>query len=330
MAHFAYGFSWRKLRFLRQFLATQVHAVSDVAKLREGDALYLWGSAPVPSALPAGVVVRRVEDGFLRSVGLGAGLAAPLSWVVDDQGLYYDPRQASRLETILSTAAFSPALQARAALLRQRIIENGLSKYNVGQRGAWRRTASRTTLLVPGQVEDDASIRLGAVGVSTNMALLRAVREANPEAHIVYKPHPDVVHGLRQAQDAGAEVWADEVVTGASIHDLLQQVDGVHVMTSLTGFEALLRGVPVTCYGQPFYAGWGLTEDLQPHPRRTRILQLDELVAGALILYPLYLHPATLQPATVEDVVSGLIEQAARPPAWQDRARLKLMQLLRV
>ena len=68
--------------------------------------------------------------------------------------------------------------------------------------------------------------------------------------------------------------------------ELLAAVDEVHVLTSLAGFEALQRGKRVVTYGQPFYAGWGLTEDIYPVDRRTRRLSLDELVAGALIVYP--------------------------------------------
>jgi hypothetical protein len=64
-------------------------------------------------------------------------------------------------------------------------------------------------------------------------------------------------------------------------------------LTSLSGFDALLRGKPVTTYGLPFYAGWGLTTDKAVFPasclaRRTRQLRLDELVAGALLRYPVY------------------------------------------
>jgi capsular polysaccharide export protein len=67
----------------------------------------------------------------------------------------------------------------------------------------------------------------------------------------------------------------------------------VHVLTSLTGFEALLREREVIVHGQPFYSGWGLTLDLAPPPRRGRHLTLDELVAGALLLYPRYVDPVT-------------------------------------
>jgi capsular polysaccharide export protein len=38
---------------------------------------------------------------------------------------------------------------------------------------------------------------------------------------------------------------------------LINQVNEVWTMTSLLGFEALIRGKSVTCLGLPFYCGWG-------------------------------------------------------------------------
>jgi len=84
-------------------------------------------------------------------------------------------------------------------------------------------------------------------------------------------------------------------------------VDEVHVNTSLAGFEALLRDKRVTTYGVPFYAGWGLTNDLGPVPtRRTARRSIDELVAAALILYPRYFDPVTGLPCPAEVVVARL------------------------
>ena len=168
-------------------------------------------------------------------------------------------------------------------------------------------------ILVPGQVETDASIAYGAPGIRRNIDLLRAVREANPAAYVLYKPHPDVLAKLRaEGQgEANALRWCDEVVIDAAMGDLLQQVDAVHVLTSLAGFEALLRGKAVTCYGQPFYAGWGLTADVIPLARRSRRLALDELVAAALILYPVYLSRVTNRYTSPERVLDELL-------AWRE------------
>jgi capsular polysaccharide export protein len=209
--------------------------------------------------------------------------------------MYYDATAPSDLEQLLETASFDAAMLARARALRDAIVSAGITKYNVGA-GCWQRpTGGRRVILVPGQVESDASIALGAPGVRTNLGLLRAARERNPGAYLVFKPHPDVLAGVRDGDATMTQErhWCDEIVTDVSIHALFHEVDALEVLTSLAGFEALLRGKPVVCHGSPFYAGWGLTEDLVGHPRRNRCLGLDELVAGALILYPSYVSRTT-------------------------------------
>ena len=129
-------------------------------------------------------------------------------------------------------------------------------------------------------------------GCAANLELLQAVRQAEPEAYLVYKPHPDVVAGLCRA-GAGEDQslsHCDARAHGGSIQQLFSQVDALHVLTSLAGFEALLRGVEVHCWGLVFYAGWGLTQDRQ-RSRRARLLPLDALVHAALIDYPRYVEP---------------------------------------
>jgi capsular polysaccharide export protein len=94
-------------------------------------------------------------------------------------------------------------------------------------------------------------------------------------------------------------------------------------MTSLLGFEALIRGKPVTCLGAPFYAGWGLTRDLGPLPDRRRYAadghplprpELLQLVHAALIAYPRYFDPVSRHPCPPEVVVERLTTgEIARP-----------------
>jgi len=279
-----------------------------------------------------GAALWRMEDGFLRSVGLGSNHVGGASLVVDDQGIYFDPTSPSRLEMLLQSSAFLPEHLQRAARLRQQLVETGVSKYNVGGIQPPRLGgAGRRRLLVLGQVEDDASIRLGAVGVRSNLELLRAVRAAEPSAWIVYKPHPDVEAGTRAGRlsDGAALSLANEVVRDVSPVALFAQCDAVHVITSLGGFEALLREVPVVTWGQPFYAGWGLTTDQAPLARRKRMLRLDELVAATLIDYPLYVHPVSGQPCEVEAVVSALAGRevaSARREASRLRRNLRLVR----
>ena len=330
---FAYGFSLRKRPIVRHFVTgATVRFVRHARHVPPGSTLLLWGSGLPPTALAKDVRVVRMEDGFLRSVGLGADLVAPVSWVIDQRGIYYDATRPSDLECILQATAFTNELLQRAADLRRRIVESGLTKYNVGT-GGWRCVLpGAQVILVPGQVETDASIQFGAPGISSNMGLLQAVRQANPNAYVVYKPHPDVVAGLRakgQGEDEALR-WCNEMVSDVAMSEMLAAVDEVHVLTSLAGFEALMRGKQVVCYGQPFYAGWGLTRDVLPVLRRTRRLSLDALVAGALILYPTYVsRSGNGCMATPEQALDELLSwrsavAANRLPFWRKALRVVL------
>lgn len=322
--------SWKKPVVRQCFPGSRVLFVSSEADAPEGSVLLVWGMKPGKGELARDVKILRVEDGFLRSVGLGCDLIRPMSWVVDGRGIYYDATRPSDLEHLLVNTTFAKTTLARAALLRERIVDEGVTKYNVGISGWQRPSGAGKVILVPGQVETDASLVYGAPKIRSNMGLLRAVRQANPDAYILYKPHPDVLAGLR-ARGTGEENalnWCDEQVTDAIMGDLLMAVDEVHVLTSLAGFEALLRGKPVTCYGQPFYSAWGLTVDMEPIQRRSRHLSLDELVAGTLIEYPVYLSRSSDALITPEQALDELLAWRARSgsgiPWWRQIHRMVL------
>lgn len=344
----AIGFSRWKMPIVRSFFqGSEVRFHEPTEVLPSGTLLAVWGRKQPAAGIPAAAKVVRLEDGFLRSVGLGAELIRPLSWVMDGRGIYYDATCPSDLEVLLQTTNVDADLLLRAAALRERLVTTGLTKYNVGA-ARWVRPPSvcsttpqssdcgepdskirvgagngalascrKRVILVPGQVESDASLAYGAPGIRRNVDLLRAVRSSDPDAYVIYKPHPDVAAGLRlpgQGEDE-AERWSDEVVLDVGMGKLLPEVDEVHTLTSLTGFEALLRGKKVVCYGQPFYAGWGLTVDVVPPLRRCRRLTLDELVAGVLLLYPTYVSRTTGRFTTPERALDELV-------AWRDERPL--------
>ncbi|WP_227269792.1 capsular polysaccharide biosynthesis protein [Roseobacter weihaiensis] len=269
----------------------------------------------------------RVEDGFLRSRGLGAALVPPLSLVIDDLGVYYDASKPSRLENLIAARATLRPYQARRAeaLIRQ-IKSAGLSKYNLGGRQPELPQGHR--ILVVGQVEDDASLIHGGDSIRTNAGLLKATRTANPDAVLIYKPHPDVEAGLRRGGELSDDL-ADVVVREADTIFLLQEVQEVWTMTSLLGFEALIRGVPVTTLGLPFYAGWQLTNDLaQVPPRRRATPSLAGLVHACLIDYPRYMHPDLKTACPVEAATDWLAQADPTPPrSWHNRLLSKLQGL---
>ena len=269
----------------------------------------------------------RVEDGFLRSRGLGAELVPALALVTDAQGIYYDPSRPSDLEEMIrARRTLRPDQTRRAERLIASLVGNALSKYNLG--GALPALPAGPLVLVVGQVEDDASIRLGAGEISTNAALLEAARAAHPDATLIYKPHPDVEAGLRNGAIDASGI-ADLVATQANITALLAAVDTVWTMTSLAGFEALMRGVHVVTTGAPFYAGWGLTEDRgSVPPRRREDVSLAGLVHATLIDYPRYFDPITRTACPVEVIVDRLASGMLPRPGVANRTLSKLQGLL--
>jgi capsular polysaccharide export protein len=290
----------------------------------------VWASEERPGLAErcqaAGVELLRMEDGFVRSKGLGSDFHWPFSFVLDHAGIYYDPTRPSDLETLLEHAEISAEHRTRGARLRQALVTRAITKYAAGGEQAQipARPPGQRVLLVPGQVESDASVLKGGGAIQSNLALLTAVRQANPEAWIIYKPHPDVARGNRAGDIAPTRLaeLADEVATGLDIARLFDQVDEVHTLTSLAGFEALLRGLEVHVHGLPFYAGWGLTHDHQRCPRRTRILTVDELVATTLILYPRYYDWRQARLVEVETVLDRLTAMDAL--SWRMRVRSRV------
>lgn len=304
-------------RTTMKYFASPVRA-ADKAREMGGRMIY-WAGKETPEiaavAAATDVPVVRMEDGFIRSRGLGSDFFGALSVALDDQGVYYDPTGPSRLESLIEGGGQSPEMLARAAALRTRVVEAGLSKYNLAsgaERPDW--PVERRKVLVVGQVENDKSILKGCGDIRTNSGLVEAARADFPDAYLIYRNHPDVMSGNRPGMlDAGAMAEVDATADGLDIIDCLEACDVLATLTSLSGFEALLRGKAVAVYGRPFYGGWGLTQDRMTYERRTRRASLDAVVAAALIEYPIYATPEGW-PCEAEDLVAALIATRDQPP----------------
>lgn len=318
----AIGFSPWKRTFIRDYLSSSSKKLTfrkNFPRKSDNKVSYIsWGNKnnkKFTQLHVSGSHVYKVEDGFIRSVGLGANLIRPLSLVFDAVGIYYDPSRPSTLENILNTIQLTDSQIQRAENIRSKIVAANLSKYNVGKVD-FKLTLNKdkTVIMVPGQVEDDASILLGCADIRTNLDLLIKVRQQNPDAWIIYKPHPDVEAGLRPGliKPSMLKQYADDVAVNVDMPSCLNYADEVHTLTSLTGFEALLRGKKVHCYGMPFYAGWGLTYDYLQCERRRKKLNLLELIYAVLVSYPVYKLPNTEFLANVEQVIDYISAQRER------------------
>ncbi|MBI1416112.1 MAG: capsular polysaccharide biosynthesis protein [Limimaricola sp.] len=319
---------WKRAPLQRVFGQAQRVIFDDRAPVARAGAtgrrLMVWAGKTTKALDAAGAV--HVEDGLIRSRGLGADLIAPLSLVLDDLGIYYDPTRESRLERLIAAAEALPQdARARAEALVRRILRDHLTKYNLGGAALPQGLPAGRRILVPGQVEDDASIRLGADEVRTNRALLEATRKANPAAVILYKPHPDVEAGLRPGAVPDAAAFADAVLERTDPVAALEAVSEVWTITSTLGFEALLRGKRVVCLGTPFYAGWGLAEDrAAPLPRRVARPDIVALAHAVLIAYPRYHDPVTGRACPPEVVLDRLAMGDIPAPGRFNRALAKL------
>ena len=262
-----------------------------------------------------------VENSFLTTMkydlngakkGSNENFYSFISFIFDNKGTFYDARKTNYLEEMLNNPNFvvTDEQLERARKCIKKIVDNYLSKYNnqpvytpkIGREGVKK-------VLVIDQSYGDASIRRGMATSHTFEQMLQDAIAENPDADIIVKTHPDTKTG------------AGGYFTGLKQHDnvypmtdlinpisLLKYCDKVYVCTSQFGFEALMCGKDVKVYGMPFYAGWGLTQDLQKCPRRTNKRSLEEIFYITYIVYTHWVNPETNSRCEIEEAIDYLIK----------------------
>lgn len=253
-----------------------------------------------------------VEDGFIRSVGLGAtNKSRPMSLVFDTKGMHFDRSKVTDLDDLLNHHSFTQAELASAKAVMA-ALKDGLTKYiSLDQDRdlkAHLGLDDRKVILVLGQVEDDLSIAYGMETFMSANDLVARVALENPDAHILYRPHPESLAVAKPHYSNPADVAHLCHVIGPewSLRETFQAAQEAHTMTSLTGLEAAVAGLDVHTYGMPFYAGWGFTTDhglASTEGKRLRSRSLEDVVAGAYVLYARYYHPTTGAPITVDEAL---------------------------
>ncbi|WAG07291.1 hypothetical protein NRZ30_20030 [Aeromonas jandaei] len=228
----------------------------------------------------------RIEDGFIRSQGLGCEKIPPVSIIMDRSGyLYFDGARKSELDSLIENYQFSEEELKISEDFLNVISSSTTNKYNLDVCST---LPKKVGVLVIGQVESDLSVIHGK-GFATNLELIKLAIKENPSEPIYYKRHPDILAGKREV-----EYGLDEILKISEVIDfeLSQEVTPevfktVYVNTSLLGFELLIRGFIIRVTGRPFYWGLGLTNDLQYDSSR-RNISLQKLAYIVYVLYPVY------------------------------------------
>ena len=272
-----------------------------------------WGYKPtakkaIKKAKEWGLPYLALEDGFIRSIGLGFE-EPPLSLIVDPVGIYYDASKPSLLENILNSDGWEkPELLMEAERLRELILKYEISKYNRSiplPEGFFESYRGKEKILVVDQTKGDMSVVLGGAKEEDFSLMLERALDENPGAVLFVKVHPDVLKGKKKGYLTKVKTRDRVVLIGENFNPvrIIKNVDAVYTVSSQMGFEGLILEREVHCFGIPFYAGWGLTKDHKPIPRRKKRRSLLELLAASYILYPRYLKPGKDSLGSVFDVV---------------------------
>ena len=223
--------------------------------------IYIWGyKAPdyfIDYIREQELDIFFLEDGFIRSGPEDASDAPPLSIVMDSQAPYFDTTRPNDLTDLIANFDFDQDGydEALAQEMLDYYVAHRVSKYNhqpYVDIAPIYGVKNKKRILVLGQVPHDDSLKYGGgIGITLLDVVNRAIAE-NPDAQVIVKPHPMT---LDDPSIVSTLTELDCLILTQSIHlvDALETVDHVYTITSLGGFEALLRGKKVTVLGRPFY-----------------------------------------------------------------------------
>ncbi len=305
----------------------ELHRYSFLNYLRRDSGLFFgWGrkrsgKKAVELAIRFSSSFVLLEDGFIRSLSLGVDGSPSFSLVEDNIGIYYDATTPSKLENILNTYDFKSdkklMIDAKKAI--KLIVENNISKYNSAsdiddrfriKYGMTDDENSEKRVLVIAQTAGDASLKYGMLDNYSTDDMINSAISENPNAKVYLKVHPDVLSGKKKS-DIDINLAKQKcVIIEENVNplSLLRYFTKVYTKTSQMGFEALLVGCECICFGMPFYAGWGITTDKSKCSRRKNNLTIEEVFAGAYILYTTYYNPYTDKKSDIFDIIKTIIK----------------------
>lgn len=257
------------------------------------------------------------EDGFIRSIGLGIDGSPSFSIVEDDLGIYYDASTPSALEKILNEYDFArdEKLMHDAKEAIEFIKKHNISKYNYAPDiDSNYFLDNEKRVLIIAQSAGDSSLKYGRGYEYSTDDIIKAAIQENKDSRIYLKIHPDVLTGKKLSDIDISNISQDIKIITDDVNpiSLLKHFSKVYVKTSGMGFESLLVGCECVCFGMPFYAGWGITDDRLKCERRERKLKVEEVFAGAYILYTKYCNPDDKKVSNIFNTLQVIVSKRGR------------------
>jgi hypothetical protein len=123
----------------------------------------------------------------------------------------------------------------------------------------------RPFVYFPLHVTDDYKIQRIVPHCADQASLVEQVADALPQGHdVVLKEHPMSLgrNSIRLLRRLRKRANVRLVSPYTNTHELIRRCEAVVVISSTVGLEALLYGKPVLTLGDPYYAGFGVTLDV--------------------------------------------------------------------
>ena len=320
------------LNEVNQHLPAMLDFAECISPLREPyqaarvDVFTTWGATDSPShnlarelAAAHAKPLLCIEYGFISSLGLAINNSPQHSIIICPDSIYFDATRPSFLESRLNSSDYqiTGEQQTRVENCISNIVRHRITKYNHAPQTDLSNlfpANGRKRILLVDQRFGDNSVEKGLGSERSFQRMLEAALRM-PDHDIIFKLHPDAISG-GQGSYLGRLV-PKPLPRNITVIDfdvnpfcLFEVVDKVFVCTSQFGFEALMAGKEVHCFGVPFYAGWGLTHDRMAIPRRNRARSLHEIFQLFYIEHSRYFSP-TRGVADLEDLIDYLVESKA-------------------
>jgi capsular polysaccharide export protein len=209
------------------------------------------------------------------------------------KGMYFDASSPNDLEDILCESKKKHKRDLIGEENIRSIGSNLEDSSNIDLVTPWPAAYGKKILII-GDNPSSSEAKFGSLVIKNDQDLLFSVRRNNPDASIIYKPNLNMIGCCTDNSVSDEDIHITDIRRANKKTCMASQIleaDEVHVTTSNDGLNACFLGVPLVCYGQPHFSGWGFTKDIHPLPsdRRQKNISFNRFIYSIFNFYTHYL-----------------------------------------